>query len=106
TVEDILEEIVGEIEDEYDRAEPSPIRQEGAGIWRVLGRTHIAQLNQTLRVALPESNDYETVAGLLLDRLKRIPREGEQIRVGQALITIVRATERAIEEVRVRVTRR
>jgi CBS domain containing-hemolysin-like protein len=105
TVEDILEEIVGEIEDEYDRAVPSPIRQEGPSVWRVLGRTRIAQVNQASRAGLPEGEDYETVAGLLLDRLKRIPREGESVRVGNAVITIVGASERAIEEVRIRVRR-
>jgi CBS domain containing-hemolysin-like protein len=106
TIEDILEEIVGEIEDEYDRADPSPIRQEAPGLWRVLGRTHVAQVNQVTRAQLPEGEDYETIAGLLLDRLKRIPRQGETIRIGGAAITITAASERAIEEVRVKVSRR
>jgi CBS domain containing-hemolysin-like protein len=106
TIEDILEEIVGEIEDEYDRADPSPIQQEAPGLWRVLGRTHVAQVNQITRAQLPEGEDYETIAGLLLDRLKRIPRQGETIRIGSAVITITAASERAIEEVRVKVSRR
>jgi magnesium and cobalt exporter, CNNM family len=105
TIEDILEEIVGEIEDEYDRAEPSPIRQEAAQTWRVLGRTPISQINQVTRAGLPEGEDYETIAGLLLDRLKRIPREGETVRMGYATVTIVGASERAIEEVRIKVRR-
>jgi CBS domain containing-hemolysin-like protein len=102
TIEDILEEIVGEIEDEYDRG-PSPIRMEGPGLWRVLAKTSIAQVNQVLKIQLPEGDDYETIAGLLLDRLKRIPREGETIRLGGATITIIGASDRAIEEVRIRV---
>ncbi len=105
TAEDILEEIVGEIEDEHDR-EPPAIRREGPGTWWILGRTRVAQVNQATRAQLPEGDDYETIAGLLLDRLKRIPREGEQVRIGIATFTIVRATERAIEEVRIRITRR
>ena len=102
TIEDVLEEIVGEIEDEYDRG-PSPIRPEGPGLWRVLARTAVSRVNQTLGIGLPEGADYETVAGLLLDRLKRIPREGETLRLGTATITIVSASDRAVEEVRIRV---
>jgi CBS domain containing-hemolysin-like protein len=105
TSEDILEEIVGEIEDEYDRAEPSPIRQEAPQTWRVLGRTRIAQINQVTHAGLPEGDDYETIAGLLLDRLKRIPREGEVVKMGYATVTIVGASERAIEEIRLKVRR-
>jgi CBS domain containing-hemolysin-like protein len=102
TVEDILEEIVGEIEDEYDRG-PSPIRLEGPGLWRVLAKTSIAQVNEIMKISLPEGDDYETIAGLVLDRLKRIPREGETVRLGPITITIIGASDRAIEEVRIRV---
>jgi putative hemolysin len=102
TIEDILEEIVGEIEDEYDRG-PSPIRAEGPGLWRVQARTPVSKVNQTLGIELPEGEDYETVAGLLLDRLKRIPREGETLHLGPVTVTIVGASDRAVEEVRIRV---
>jgi len=102
TIEDILEEIVGEIEDEYDRG-PSPIRLEGPGLWRVLAKTSIAQVNESLKISLPEGEDYETIAGLVLDKLKRIPREGETLRLGPVTITIIGASDRAIEEVRIRV---
>ncbi len=102
TAEDILEEIVGEIEDEYDQG-PSPIRLEGPGLWRVLAKTSIAQVNQTMKIKLPEGEDYETIAGLVLDQLKRIPREGETLRLGPVTITIIGASDRAIEEVRIRV---
>ncbi len=100
-VEDILEEIVGEIDDEYDRG-PSPIKLESPGVWRVGARTSLAQVNQTLKIELPDGEDYETIAGLLLDRLKRIPREGESVRLGQVTITVVGASERAVEEVKIR----
>jgi CBS domain containing-hemolysin-like protein len=105
TIEDILEEIVGEIDDEYDRG-PSPIRPEGPNVWRVLARTSIHQVNEALKIDLPEGEDYETLAGMILDKMKRIPREGESLRVGQATISIVGASERAIEEVRIRVNKR
>jgi CBS domain containing-hemolysin-like protein len=106
TVEDLLEQVVGPIEDEHDFAEPSPIRPEAPGVWRVQGRTAIAQVNHTLRTALPEQEEFSTLAGLILDRLKRIPRESETIRVGNVVLTVVGVSDRAIEEVRLRVLRR
>jgi CBS domain containing-hemolysin-like protein len=105
TVEDILEEIVGEIDDEYDRG-PSTIRSEGPGLWRVLARTPISEVNEAIGIELPEGEDFESIAGLVLDRLKRIPKEGDTIRIGEVTITILGSTERAIEEVRIRVARR
>jgi len=102
TVEDILEEVVGEIEDEYDKFEPLPITAEAPGMWRVIGRTPIATINETLGLALPEGEDYETVAGLVLSHLRRIPRVGEQANVGPVTIEVTRASERAVEEVRIR----
>jgi CBS domain containing-hemolysin-like protein len=105
TAEDILEEIVGEIDDEYDKAPPT-VRAEGPGLWRVLGRTKITDLNTELCLDLPEGEDYESVAGLLLERLKRIPREGESVRLGDVTITVLSTSERAIEELRIRVVKK
>jgi CBS domain containing-hemolysin-like protein len=101
TVEDILEEIVGEIEDEYDVAPPA-IRRERDGSYRIQARVPISQLNKELGLQLPESDDYETLAGLLLDRLKHIPRVGEVVRLSGAQITVTAATDRKIEEVQLR----
>jgi CBS domain containing-hemolysin-like protein len=106
TAEDILEEIVGEIDDEYDKGGPQIWRAEGPGLWRVLGRAKIAQLNGELKISLPEGDDYESLAGLILEKLKRIPREGEQLRLGDITLTVVATTDRAIEEVRIRVARK
>ncbi len=105
TVEDILEEIVGEIDDEYDKG-PSTIRSEGPGLWRVQARTPVAQVNTACDVDLPEGEDYESLAGLILEKLKRIPREGEQLRLGDVTLTVVSTTDRAIDEVRLRVARK
>jgi CBS domain containing-hemolysin-like protein len=106
TAEDILEEIVGEIDDEYDKGGPQMVRAEGPGLWRVLGRAKVQQLNSELKIALPEGDDYESLGGLILERLKRIPREGEQLRLGDVTLTVVATTDRAIEEVRIRVARK
>jgi CBS domain containing-hemolysin-like protein len=105
TIEDILEEVVGEIEDEHDVAPPA-IRKESEGVWRVSGRTRIAEINRQLRLELPEGEDYESIAGLVVDRLKHIPREGESVRFGPVLVKVVKASERAVEEVQLRLGRR
>ena len=100
TLEDILEEIVGEIDDEFD---------EGARLWRpsadggylIAGRASVQHLNEEFSLDLPEDGDYETVAGYVLDRLRRIPHVGESVKApdGQQLL-VVRASARAIEEVK------
>jgi CBS domain containing-hemolysin-like protein len=98
TVEDILEEVVGEIEDEFDEAPPLISKQKD-GSYRLMARISVEQLNRELGIGLPVSDDYESLAGLLLDRLRHIPRVGEVVRVGTVAIEIVTASERKIEEV-------
>lgn len=85
TVEDLLEEVVGEIEDEHDHG-PSPIRQERPGVWRVEARTTVERLNTELELDLPKSDDYETIAGLLLEYFKRIPEPGESMIARQVTV--------------------
>jgi CBS domain containing-hemolysin-like protein len=100
TIEDLLEIIVGDIEDEYD-VEPSPIRTEKPGVWRVEAKTAVARLNAELDLSLPESDDYETIAGLLIEKFRRIPIKGEALTLGPLIIEIVAATDRAVEAVRI-----
>jgi len=100
TIEDLLEIIVGDIEDEYD-VEPSPIRTEKPGVWRVEAKTAVARLNAELELGLPESDDYETIAGLLIEKFRRIPNKGESLTLSNLIIEIVAATDRAVEAVRI-----
>lgn len=100
TIEDLLEIIVGDIDDEYDR-EPSPIKAERPGVWRVAARTSVTRINAELDLGLPESDDYETVAGLLIDKFRRIPEVGEGTSVGAIHIEVMAANDRAIEAVRI-----
>lgn len=100
TIEDLLEIIVGDIEDEYD-TEPSPIKVERAGVWRVEARTSVARLNAELDLGLPESEDYETIAGLLIQKFRRIPDRGETLSMPGSVIEVVAATDRAVEAVRI-----
>jgi putative hemolysin len=100
TIEDLLETIVGDIDDEYD-TEPAVIRVERPGVWRVEARTSVARLNAELDIGLPESEDYETVAGLLIEKLRHIPAKGEALTLPHVIIEVVEATDRAIESVRI-----
>ncbi len=100
TIEDLLEIIVGDIDDEYD-VEPSPIRAEKPNLWRIEARTTVARVNAELDLGLPESDDYETIAGLLIEKFRRIPDKGETLTIGPLTIEIVAATDRAIEAVRI-----
>ena len=100
TIEDLLEIIVGDIEDEYD-TEPSLIRAERPAVWRVEARTSVARLNAELELGLPESDDYETIAGLLIERFRRIPDRGETLAMSGLVIEVIAATDRAIGAVRI-----
>ncbi len=100
TIEDLLEIIVGEIDDEYD-TEPSPIQAERPSVWRVEARTSVARLNLELDLGLPESEDYETIAGLLIEKFRRIPDRGETLALAGLVVEVISATDRAIEAVRI-----
>ena len=101
TIEDLLEIIVGDIEDEHDTAEPSQIKVERPGVWLVEARTPIARINAELGISLPESDSYETIAGLLIERFRHIPDKGESVTLGTLIVEVVEATDRAIEVVRI-----
>ena len=96
-VEDILEEVVGEIEDEYD-VKDDPVRRIGPRSCLVNARAEIARLNERLAWRLPVG-DYETLGGLLLARLGRIPVVGDTLRVGAVELRVTRATARTVDEV-------
>ena len=99
TLEDILEEIVGEIQDAHDRA-PATVERLPDGSYRVAGRVGIEELNETLEWDLPKA-DYETVAGLVLATLHRIPRIGEELRVDRYHLTVLDADERRVIAVKI-----
>jgi CBS domain containing-hemolysin-like protein len=99
TVEDLLETIVGEIDDEYDR-EPSLIAVEKPGVWRLDGKASVERVNKEVEVELPSSDDYETIAGLLIDRFRRIPDPGEKLTLDSGTLEVVAATDRAVTSVR------
>jgi CBS domain containing-hemolysin-like protein len=100
TLEDALEEIVGEIDDEYD-TEIFKVKREAPGRYLAEGRISVEKLNRELGIDLPEGEDYETVAGLMLDRIKRMPKAGDEAVIDNVAIQVVRASARSIELVRI-----
>lgn len=78
TVEDLLEEIVGNIYDEYDPAEPPELEQIGEGLWRASGALSVGELAETLGIELSEDLDYDTVGGMVLSCLRTIPEDGSR----------------------------
>jgi len=99
TVEDIVEEVVGEIHDEHDRT-PDTVERLPDGSYRVAGRTGIDELNEALDWDLPKG-DFETVAGLVLATLHRLPLVGEVLHVGRYTLTVLEADRRRILTVRI-----
>ena len=101
TIEDALEEIVGEIVDESDEDEEFGVKIIDDETVEVDGRVMIDDLNELLDWELPESEDYETVAGYVLYHTGAIPDEGTELAIGNSQIVILRATTRKIESMRI-----
>ena len=99
TLEDILEEIVGEIQDEHDRT-PASVERLPDGSYLIQARTNVDDLNEALDWNLPKE-DYETVAGLVLATVHRIPRKGEEFQVPGYAITVLEADARRVTVVKI-----
>ncbi|HKN01692.1 MAG TPA: hemolysin family protein [Candidatus Binataceae bacterium] len=97
TVEDLLEEVVGEIEDEHDREEDIA-RVVNPRTLTVSARAPIAELNERFGLGLPEGDEYATIGGFVLERLGHIPQPGEQLKAGELTITVTRSDVRAVRE--------
>jgi putative hemolysin len=100
TIEDLLEEIVGEIRDEYD-VESEPIVDEGNGRFVVSGRANIDELAQRLAVEI-ERGGFETVGGYLLSHIGRVPAVGEKFEVDGLSVEVLEVERRRINRVRIR----
>jgi putative hemolysin len=87
TLEDALEELVGEISDETDKEEPhiTPLKSRA---WIVLGKTDIEDVNDEIGMGIPDSPAYDTFSGYILNRLGKIPQENEEIQIDSFTITV------------------
>ena len=99
TIEDLLEEIVGEIRDEYD-VEAEPVQDEGNGVYVFSGKVDIDELSERLDVEIPREG-FGTVGGYLLSHLGRVPSVGETFEVGGLKVQVLEAERRRVGRVRV-----
>ncbi|MCK9276489.1 MAG: hemolysin family protein [Methanoculleus sp.] len=88
TVEDMLEELVGEIMDEFDEEEPE-VQRIDEGVFLVDARAWVEHLNEDLDLNLPLMDSYESIGGLVIDRLGHIPRRGEVVKIEESGIMLV-----------------
>ena len=102
SIEDVIEEIVGDISDEYDEIEDEQIRRINETTAEVDGRLRVDELNDLLDTQLPEDEDYDTVAGFAIAELGYIPTAGETLTADGVEITILAADERKITKLRIR----
>ncbi len=100
TLEDLVEEIFGEIEDEHDR-QRQLFRQLPDGDYEISGRAEIAAVNEALPLDLKESEEYNTMAGYILHFTEALPSEGDSFNIGGLKFTVTRMSTTRIEQVRV-----
>jgi CBS domain containing-hemolysin-like protein len=104
TVEDIVEELFGEIEDEHDEEEELIEQVVEEGVYLFSTRLDVEYLNQTYKLNIPESDSYGTLGGFIVDYTKEIPQKGEQITIEKFNFTIEEATNKKIELVKMSLT--
>src|SRR6202789_3954721 len=100
TIEDVIEQIVGEIDDEHDVEDDQTIRKERPREFTVRALTPIANFNQYFSSAFSDE-EYDTIGGLLMQEFGRLPRRGETIQIGELEFRILRADRRRIDLLRV-----
>lgn len=99
TMEDLVEEIFGDIEDEYD-VESKFLKKEGENDFVMSGRVEIDHLNEEYHLEIPESDQYSTIAGYLLHHMQRFPKTYETVVIGKYTFKILKVTARKIEVVK------
>ncbi len=104
TIEDILEELVGEITDEYEETPTEPIKKIDQNTIEADARTYIDDINDQCELNLPEDEDYETIGGFVFARLGYIPKTGENFDYENLKFTITSAEARSIKRVRIQKT--
>ncbi|UQD55902.1 hemolysin family protein [Flavobacterium sp. K5-23] len=103
TIEDIVEELFGEIEDEHDLEEELIEKELGDGVYVFSARFDVEYLNQTYKFTIPESDSYGTLGGFIVDSTKDIPQKGDEIAIGNYHFVIEEVTNTKIELVKMTV---
>jgi putative hemolysin len=101
TMEDLLEELFGEIRDEFDDDEEPGIARRGPNSFAVSGRVSVSAFNERLKLNIPPSEDEVTIAGVVIDRLGHVPQPGETLAIDGCTLTVEKLDGSAIELLRV-----
>jgi CBS domain containing-hemolysin-like protein len=101
TIEDVLEEIVGEIVDESDKEAPREIIRIDDVTAEAVGRAHLAELNEVCGFDFPEPDEYNTIGGFLMHQFGEIPQAGQRLEWNGLRITVLEATRRRVDRVRI-----
>jgi magnesium and cobalt transporter len=104
TIEDVIEQIVGDIDDEHDVDEDVNIRRDGDRQYIVRGQTPIEEFNEYFQTELSD-DEFDTVAGLVMKQLGRLPRRGETLQLADCEIKVLRFDRRRIDVMRLTVAR-
>ncbi|WP_437187204.1 hemolysin family protein [Planctomicrobium sp. SH668] len=96
TLEDILEEIVGDIADEFDERPEELFQVIDANTLWVDAKMHLDELNEVFELTLPDDKDYDTIGGFVFSEMGRVPKQGEQIEWEQLRITVMEVTDRKV----------
>ena len=105
TIEDVTEEIVGEIVDEHD-VEEFTDKKLSKNKYQLFAGLDIELVNKKYNLTLPESDEYETIAGLILDHFEEIPQKNDVIKLEEFQFTIIKVNDTAIQEVQLKVSTR
>lgn len=100
TLEDVVEEIVGEVADEHDKRR-SDVLKSADGSWLVPGLMRPDELRTSTELSVPEAPDYETLGGLVMAELGRVPQNGDRVTVGNVILTVGRMQGRRVDRLRV-----
>lgn len=103
TMEDILEEIVGDIADEHDQGETESIRETEAGTFEITAGTHIDDVNDRLGVEIPNDEEVDTLGGFVFSLMGRVPVEGEEADWENLRFTVLQADKRQIKRLQVKI---
>ena len=102
TIEDILEEVVGEITDEYEKTPTEPFKQIDDLTFEVDARMYIDEANDELEIELPEDEDYDTIGGFVFSHLGYIPKVGETFDYENLTITVTAAGPRVVKKLKIK----
>lgn len=103
TLEDIVEEIIGDIHDEFDQAEELTVRQIGDCEYIVEGSINLDDFNDELDTNI-DSEDYESLGGLIIEHLDRLPNKGDSVQIDNCKLTVIKMDEKRIDLVKVKIT--